>query len=298
MVAVHGVGQQLLGEESLLVRWRPALLDGLRRAGHPGLSVGDLAVAFYGDIFRPEGDFLAVGEPRYGARDVEEGFETELLFAWWAKAAAVDEHVVSPDTDTLAPRSVQAALRALPQGRYFTGVVLRALVSDLKQTTRYLLEPGIRAAARARVATAITADTRVVVAHSLGSVVAYEVLCSLSGHGVRALVTLGSPLGTAMIFDRLDPAPASKGPGRFRQVLGKVATDPEPRGVWPGSRHLAWTNVADGGDVVALEKDLRPWFGEAVINAVVHNGSHAHEATAYLTDKFTGTAIARGLELP
>lgn len=189
-------------------------------------------------------------------------------------------------------------MRALPQSRYFTGLVLRALVSDLKQTTRYLLEPEIREAVRARVAAAITADTRVVVAHSLGSVVAYEVLCSLPGHAVRALVTLGSPLGTPMIFDRLDPAPAPTGPGHLRQVLGKVASDPEPRGVWPGGGHLVWTNIADRGDVVALEKDLRPWFGEAVVNAVVHNGSHTHDATAYLTDKLTGTAIARGLVLP
>jgi hypothetical protein len=109
-------------------------------------------------------------------------------------------------------------------------------------------------------------------------VVAYEVLATMPGHQVQALVTLGAPLGiTDLIFDRLDPTP--------RDGLG----------AWPGSDELAWTNVADRGDVVALEKDLRPRFGPRVINAVVHNGAHAHAVTAYLTDKLTGAAIAGGL---
>jgi pimeloyl-ACP methyl ester carboxylesterase len=121
-------------------------------------------------------------------------------------------------------------------------------------------------------------DTRVVVAHSLGSVVAYEALCTVPGHLVRALVTLGSPLGIGnLVFDRLDPAPV------------------DGRGEWPGSEGLVWTNVADGGDVVALEKDLRGRFGDRVCNALVHNGAHAHDATSYLTDKLTGVAIAGGL---
>jgi hypothetical protein len=124
-------------------------------------------------------------------------------------------------------------------------------------------------------------QTRVVVAHSLGSVVAYEALCAMADHQVRALVTLGSPLGIAnLVFDRLDPAPL------------------DGRGQWPGSDGLAWTNVIDSGDVVALVKDLRGRFGAQVRNALVHNGAHAHDATAYLTDRLTGAAIAGGLNAP
>ncbi|MFI5681546.1 lipase family protein [Streptomyces cellulosae] len=279
VVGVHGVGKQLLGEESLLKDWRPALRDGLRRFGGPELARGDLAMGFYGDLFRPQGQTLAVGDALYGAADVEDGFEQDLLFTWWRAAAAVDEGVVPPDGDTLArtPRSVQAALRALSRSRFFSGLALRALVFDLKQTRRYLLEPGLRQAARDRVSTAIGDDTRVVVAHSLGSVVAYEALCALDGHGVRALVTLGSPLGLRMVFDRLQPVPS-------------------PTGAWPGGGALVWTNLADHGDVVALVKDLRPLFGERVSGVVVHNGSHAHDVTAYLTDARTGAAIAGGLD--
>jgi hypothetical protein len=291
IVAVHGVGKQLLGERPLLKEWLPALQDGLSRAGGRMVANGEVAIAFYGDLFRPPGETLAVGDPLYPAADVDEGLEADLLVAWWQAAATVDPQVVPPDEETLArtPRSVQAALRALQTPRFFADLALRALVFDLKQVRRYLTDSQLRHAARDRVAALIGPDTRAVVAHSLGSVVAYEALCALaaheddqeggheSGHGVRALVTLGSPLGMRMIFDRLQPSP-------------------DPLGRWPGGDGLVWTNVVDHGDVVALVKDLRPHFGERVIGQVVHNGSHAHDATSYLTDQRTGTAIREGLQ--
>ncbi|MEU2514476.1 hypothetical protein [Streptomyces syringium] len=277
VLTVHGVGKQLLGEESLLKEWRPALVDGLRRAGGPELSPQDVAMGFYGDLYRPPGRPLAVGDPLFTAADVEDGLEQDLLFAWWRAAAARDERVVAPGADTLArtPQSVQAALRALSRSRFFSGVAWRAMISDLKQVRRYLTDQQLRAAACDRVAGALREDTRVVVAHSLGSVVAYEALCALPGHGVRALVTLGSPLGIPVIFDRLVPEP----------------------GRWPGGDALEWTNVVDHGDVVALVKDLAPQFGPRLASMVVQNGSHAHDATAYLTDPCTGRAIAGGLDV-
>jgi hypothetical protein len=286
VVGVHGIGKQLLGEETLRQQWLPALNDGLKRAdATERLADADVTMAFYGDVFRPEGEYLAVGDPPYTSQDVEAGFESELLLAWWQAAAASDPGVVPPGAeDTLAgtPRSVQAGLRALSGSRFFAGVALRAMVSDLKQVHRYLLDPQLRVRARGRVADQIGDDTRVVVAHSLGSVVAYEALCARPGHGVRALVTIGSPLGIShLILHRLQPAPIQLGG--------------QPRGVWPGGERLVWTNLAEDGDVVALVKDLRPAFGPHVRCARVHNGSHAHDAAAYLTDRLCGQAVKDGL---
>ncbi|RMI28757.1 hypothetical protein [Streptomyces triticirhizae] len=119
-----------------------------------------------------------------------------------------------------------------------------------------------------------------VVAHSLGTVVAYEALCAERRHRDLTLVTLGSPLGIRnLVLDRLDPAPLS---GRAR---------------WPGAVR-AWTNVADGSDVVALVPELAPAFGEAVRDVRVHNGTHAHDARPYLTAAETGRAIAEALGMP
>ena len=272
IVGVHGVGKQRLGSNTLLKDWEPALADGLDRAGGPQLVSGDLHMAFYGDLFRPAGHTLAVGDPMFTADDVDEP-EAELLMEWWAACARVDPAVPPPGADTLArsPRAVQTALRVLQHSRFFGGLSLRALVFDLKQVRRYLTDEDLRVAARRKVEEAIGPDTRVVVAPSLGSVVAFEALCERPGHGVRALVTLGSPLGMRMVVDRLRPGPET----------------------WPGT--ASWTNVVDEGDVVAAVKDLSLFFGTGVVGKVVHNGSHAHDATLYLTAKETGEAVAEGL---
>ncbi|MGY1501308.1 alpha/beta hydrolase [Streptomyces sp. QTS52] len=281
VVGVHGIGQQQSGGRQLAKDWGPAVQDGLTAAGAPGmLADGDMTVAFYGDLFLPPGQQLSGGEAYLTAADVESGLEQELLALWWA-AAAEEPQVVGPDAaDTLGgvPGSVQAGLRALSQSRFFARVAERMLVADLRQVRRYLSDPVLRAAARGRVTEAIGPDTVVVVGHSLGSVVAYEALCALDSHRVRALVTLGSPLGIPrLIFDRLDPAPQT-GVGR-----------------WPGNGQMRWTNVADRRDVVALVKDLRPIFGPGVDCHLVPNGSHAHDATFYLGKQATGAAIAQGL---
>jgi hypothetical protein len=59
---------------------------------------------------------------------------------------------------------------------------------------------------------------------------------------------------------------------------------------------MAWTNIADKGDVVALVKELRPLFGGDLQDQLVHNGSRAHDVSPYLTAAETGLAIIRGLD--
>ncbi|MGW4371344.1 hypothetical protein ACWEKT_37465 [Nocardia takedensis] len=284
VVCVHGIGQQVSGSEVMLGEWLPAINSGLVLAGADRLTDADVAAAFYGDLFRPPGQPLSAPEPWYDADDVEPGFERDLLTVWWDAAAAVDPSVWVPDDRSLGrtPVSVQRRLEQLADSRFFAGIALRTMVGNLKQVRRYLTEPELREQIRTRVRAGITDDTRVVVAHSLGSVVAYETLCATDDHPVRALVTIGSPLGIpSLIFDRLQPAP----------VRGI--------GVWPGGEELVWSNFADSGDAVALVKELNPLFGsslaERVWDTLVCNGSHAHSAVPYLTEKLLGQAIAGGL---
>jgi pimeloyl-ACP methyl ester carboxylesterase len=117
----------------------------------------------------------------------------------------------------------------------------------------------------------------VVVGHSLGSVIGYEALCASADRSVRALVTLGSPLGIRrLIFDRLRPSPVNG------------------RGVWPG-QVVNWTNIADQGDVVALVKSIGPLFNRHVVDLLVDNGAKAHDLRPYLTARETGRAIGAGL---
>ena len=280
VVGVHGIAQQFKGPNVLRTEWLPALRDGLWLAGVNFRQDDDLMCAFYGDLFRQPGT-KTVGIPHYDTNDVTDDWEKELLDAWWREAAAVVEKgVPSPEAETKAirtPRFVQRALNALSGSRFFAGIAERALIFDLKQVRSYLHDQAIRQAVRERVEQAVDPETRVMVGHSLGSVVAYEVLCAHPEWPVRTLVTLGSPLGIRnLIFDLLEPAPQTG------------------IGAWPGSVQR-WINIADGGDVVALVKDLRPSFGVNVENHLIYNGATAHDILPYLTAKETGGAIATGL---
>ncbi|MFI9587373.1 hypothetical protein ACIHCQ_37420 [Streptomyces sp. NPDC052236] len=291
VVFVHGVGKQYLSEDSLARDVVPELLGGVRLAGGLVPALDDVGVAFYGDLFRPRGTRHG-HEPPYDASDVETEDEFRLLMAWWAEAARTDSAVPDPaETGTrgaggwmasqaLRLNAVRAALDALTGAAFLRGVLDRALIGNLKQMTGYFSDDGVRREARARLAARITPQTRVVVAHSLGSVVAYETLCDDMHHGswdIRMLVTLGSPLGMrALVLDRLDPKPEGR------------------RAVWP-KRLRAWTNIADDTDIVSVARELRPFYGEGVTDIAVHNGSHMHDATRYLTAVETGRAIAAGL---
>jgi PGAP1-like protein len=176
------------------------------------------------------------------------------------------------------PGSVQKALKALSKSSFFAGVAEHLMIADVKQVTRYMRDRALREEIETCVREAITPDTRVVVGHSLGSVIAYEVLAaSAADLGVTTLVTLGSPLGIPnVIFDRLTPPPE------------------HGKGSWPSCLDR-WHNIADPGDVVALVKKLSPLFGGGVTDWLVHNGAKAHDAKPYLTAEETGRAIASGL---
>jgi hypothetical protein len=277
VVAIHGIAQQIKGGHWLHSEWLPALRDGLERAGAALPNGDDLACAFYGDLFRPSGG-KALGFA-WEAEDVEDPWEQEMLRLWWEAAAAADAGVPPPIAGGKArtPRLAQRALEALSQWRFFAALGERALIGNLKQVRAYLDDDSVRAYAQAQVGKLADDGTRVLIGHSLGSVVAYEFLCAHPELPVHTLVTLGSPLGIRnLIFERLRPAP----------VDGK--------GAWPGGV-AHWVNVADRGDVVALTKALASLFHGAVEDCLVHNDADAHDVKPYLTAVETGRAIARGL---
>lgn len=126
----------------------------------------------------------------------------------------------------------------------------RAATLFVREVSTYLSAPDAprRVAARDAVASAVSAAIATgdgpvtVIAHSLGSVVAYEALWAHPELRVDLLITLGSPLGMpGVIFERLQPAP--------RDGLG---------GRPPGVRR--WVNLADIGDMVAIPRRLADRF--------------------------------------
>ena len=277
IVAVHGIGMTFEGENTLKKSWLPALKDGLVRAGRALNRDKDLTCAFYGDLFRPKGKSAFL--PPLDATDITDPLEREMLDAWWREAARIESQVPGPQdaTKLWAPQTVQRALNALSHSKFFAGLAERVLIFDLKQVVLYLNNSHIREEAQAQVSKVVGPDTRVLIGHSLGSVIAYEAFCAHPEWPLKTFITLGSPLGIRnIIFEKLRPAPQKS------------------KGVWPGQAER-WVNIADRGDIVALEKQLATCFGSRVQDRLINNGARAHDVTRYLTAEETGDAIASGL---
>ncbi len=109
----------------------------------------------------------------------------------------------------------------------------------------------------------------IVLGHSLGSIIAYDVLREPAegDRQIPLLLTAGSPLAVQEIQDLIT---------RPLEV---------PAGV------VAWRNVADRRDVVALDPTVRPEYAppEACTDFAVRNGSFTHHAIR----EYLGTAPVR-----
>lgn len=290
IVGVHGIAHTFLTAPEIEREWLCSIQGGLEEAGFPRIQPNEFTIAAYGALFRSEG--MRSGTlPRLTAADVKDEWEEAMLLAWWQEAAQLSElnrsksdplgeelTIQSPDFEGRGrtPRIAQDALRQLAKSKYFRALGGdRAVLFLLKQVKAYLHDPEMKQAIQHRVLKKVTPETRVIIGHSLGSVVAYECLCAHPEWNIDTLITLGSPLGMSpIVFDALTPTPQ----------LGK--------GAYPNVKR--WFNVADQGDIVALEKTLAPRFG-AVEDQLVHNGWESHLATRYLNTKETGSAIATGL---
>lgn len=114
-------------------------------------------------------------------------------------------------------------------------------VDDIAEYTRRLLKTPLRAAAAAH-------RPILLLAHSMGSVIAYDALWQLSHDQQRnvpinQLITMGSPLGQRYIQKRL-LGRKEKGAERYPENI----------------RH--WINISAIGEMTALDMQLRDDFGE------------------------------------
>jgi hypothetical protein len=269
IVGVHGVGQHVPGVAVT------ELAAGLTNSWAAALGLGDagteLTVAYYAHHLRS-------GVPQ-GAEDLEslDDEACELLYRWACELAGSQP---VPQGWLLAPvRDIIAMMAGGP----YRGLPLRAFVTVFMREVQLYLgrrHGDRRLRAREEVAAHIRErGASIVVAHSLGSVVAYEALHAHPDLEVDLLVTIGSPLAIrGTVFDRLLPAPGTAG-GRA----------PRP----PGVRR--WANVADPGDICAVPRWLGRYFDvtddtEAPIGTFAY-----HKATAYLTCDRVRALIHRSL---
>ncbi|OHV05263.1 hypothetical protein [Mycobacterium talmoniae] len=300
IVLVHGIAQEQSSAADLEDEWLPSLAGGLENAKFGSLAdrlrAGDFdaRMAFYGDIFLTadhqglEPDQLTADEQliaeelaldllRSAAESENQSDAGEARLELEILTAEADDAQGALKTMAVSAAGVLDHIPWFGRGALAAG---SAVNRTLAQVTRYLNEPAIHDHAIAQVNHHLRPETRVVIGHSLGSVVAYDTLRARpSNQPVPLLVTLGSPLGLSAISKRLKPQPPAF-PAAVRR----------------------WVNIAAPDDVVAARRDLHPVFDRdrphgAVFEKTwrVENGSKPHQVNFYLTKKSCGSAVADAL---
>ncbi|MGW0660992.1 hypothetical protein [Streptodolium elevatio] len=278
IVAVHGVGNHVRGgrpdavAEAVAADWSAGLAAGL---GLASLGKADLTCAYYAHhLYR--GKPVAQGTDdqaldRLATTDPDAAALAEM----WLDAHELPEVVAQGRLTVPLRHAVDMLARRFSLDgrltRLFMALVFREVATYLKAP-----DAPARQAARDEVGGVLDRERpTVVLAHSLGSVVAYEALHARQDVEIDLLVTMGSPLALRHgVFERLTPAP----------VNGLGERPPNVR---------RWVNVADPGDPVAILRPLSRWFPGVDLDLTDSiNLFDFHLAANYLRSAAVAAAVA------
>ncbi|MBF6212303.1 alpha/beta fold hydrolase [Nocardia puris] len=190
-------------------------------------------------------------------------------------AAGVTEEQIVAELDAVGSRDPQnwgwvLAARVLSR---IPGLDARVIDTWLRDVSLYVTDEAVRRAVHQVVEAELGDEPFVAVGHSLGSVVAYNVLRSAHRRGpCRGLITLGSPRGIPSIRGRLT-APVN----------------------YP-HRLAAWLNAFDQADIVALRPLDTEFFPTDPLienhGGVANFTDNRHGIEGYLADGVVAKRIA------
>lgn len=285
LVMIHGRGQAGQNPEQLKQEWLTALRHGCAR-GQVQLPA-DTVVEFpyYGDVLAglvaqvgaPLGQgFLAKGP----ISAPNEALQGEILLEIAARAGLSESDIRLETGNQPIQKGpanwewVQAIIRALD---HIPGLNSRLIEAFTRDVYVYLTYASVRAQIDKVIVDALGDEPCVVVAHSLGSVVAYNVLRTRAAMPqYPQLITLGSPLGIRAI----------------KQQLATPLVSPPCIG--------QWFNAYDDRDVVALVPLNAQTFN--VTPPIANKGDvlnftdNRHGIEGYLTDPVVAQQVVRGLQ--
>jgi hypothetical protein len=290
LVLVHGRAQQHKDAAELKRTWIDAWSAGLSKSGL-SVPIEESAIRFpyYGDTLAglvaggDTPDVIVKGpEPPREERDfladvLEEARQTRDITDDRVSAQLGEEEVLEKGAQNWP--WVRAIARALDS--YLPGASGATLAAVTYDVYCYLRNPGVRDVIEEGVRAAISSEGEsVVVGHSLGTVVTYNLLRREgrpSGWKVPLYVTVGSPLAVTAIRKALQPIQH------------------------PSCAH-AWFNALDKRDIVALYPLRAPYFDidPAVENKtdIDNHTDNRHGIAGYLDDRVVARRIHDALTEP
>lgn len=296
LLFVHGRSQEHKDSVALKCEWLDSLGAGLKKNNLDlPIPERDICFPYYGDTLF---DLVQGLESGHAAEVIvrggisidpeEQSFSFAMLREIQAKAGITDEQIEELIGDGVVHRGplnwewVQGVLRVIDRVvPYGSSASIALFTHDVYE---YLKNSNIRERIDAGIAAAITPHVEtVVVSHSLGTVVAYNLIRReghLRGWQIPFFVTLGSPLGVSAI----------------RKTLTNFAPARCPECV------LKWFNALDERDVVALYPLDTGSFPLDPSEPAIENKNNVHNRTTnrhgiagYLDDPEVARRICEAL---
>jgi hypothetical protein len=253
------------------IRW------GLERVGSPAFAVIPISLAFYGDHWRPDAGMRAldVDAATSAPTELQQQVARDILGATGGVAE------VEPAMRGIGLDTLNGLATVLDQHLHLGDLLVRLFLDDVES---YFGNDRLRSLALDRVEEAVqaTGDDVILLGHSLGSVVTYDLLRERAGLPVRALITLGSPLGLPTVRRRLISR-------RFPDAVERWVNVFDPRDLVTGREKLREHFPSEDGRVVEdLETEGRP---PSVTNPIA-----PHDGIAYLSSIALGTALGEMID--
>ncbi|MFD7026466.1 hypothetical protein ACFWAR_00280 [Streptomyces sp. NPDC059917] len=285
IVGVHGIRQSKTSGRQLTEDWGKALRRGIKEFTDRPDDAFTLQVPHWTSLLATGTDRLGPADDRFGESAPmtpgEEEFVAEAL-----------RDLVRPEDLAFAEEQPLATL-GLPKlcspritrlliayDHRHPGGVGQSVVRKMREVHLYLTEPDLAAAVRALIRDDFCATTSVVIGHSLGSVIAYDLFrleeigtTRTPGPATDTFVTCGSPLGIPSV----------------RRLMG-IKDDERLR--LPD--HITWINVYDPGDLITGGAGLSH-AAPHLTDARVGNGmGDPHSAVRYLRTEPVAHAVTGG----
>lgn len=240
---IHGRAQQEFEEAELKQNWTEALHLSFADAGIKFPKDLKLDFVYYAKelIAQLEQYEQDIKDGKYLLRGLEEAsklltFEHDFIIDLAANGnidkRAAQEEFGEQELDRGRIKNSKAftyLLRAID--KYVPGAANYAIRSRTADVGAYLVVPGVKRAIHRMIIEKLTEEPTIIIAHSLGTIIAYNILHELqrSGSDIRSLITLGSPLGVEAVQ---------------RQLTGRIKHSAALRG--------NWHNLYDPLDIVSL----------------------------------------------
>ncbi|MEU8852216.1 hypothetical protein AB0C70_39710 [Streptomyces sp. NPDC048564] len=293
LLFVHGRRQHGKDPDKLQRKWSAGLAAGLVLAGRPPADQVPVAFPFYGDLLKQLEDELAVSDtdidleslrhdrthgadpfhPELGTRVGR--VERELLQDLASERNNEGAILVQEETqkealhDLLSWRGARRVLRWFADSTNLDSGIIELFLRDVAV---YLTHGHTRVLEEVR--KSVPAEGPVVlVSHSLGSVVARDLLADADLRARTKLwITAGSPLGLDAVIRNL-PADERKNPD------------------------IPWLDTFDVNDIVATGHPLEPRWGQPLTEIKVDNKEEPHAIERYLAHSEVAAEIAKALGL-